>query len=185
MKAHPTALVDPAAEIAADVEIGPFCVVGPGVKIGEGSSLGPRVCIHGPAVLGRNNRLHAHSSVGTPGSGRVEIGDDNVIRESTTITSPDAKGLTKIGSRNRFGTWVSVGPGSVIGDDARLGSFSVLAENCLVGSGARIEGQTVIEPGMKIGAGCRIRSQVPVAGDVADAALLDGNPAQAQSGGPV
>ena len=41
--------------------------------------------------------------------GRVEIGDDNVIRESTTITSPDAKGLTKIGSRNRFGTWVSVG----------------------------------------------------------------------------
>jgi UDP-N-acetylglucosamine acyltransferase len=185
MKAHPTALVDPAADIAADVEIGPFCVVGPAVKIGAGSSLGPRVCILGPAVLGRNNRLYAHSSVGTPGAGRVEIGDDNVIRESTTITSPDAKGLTKIGSRNRFGTWVSVGPGSVIGDDVRLGSFAVLAEGCAVASGARIEGQTVVEPGMKIGAGCRIRSQVPVAGDVADSVLVDGNPAEVQSGGPV
>lgn len=183
MKAHPTALVDAGAEIAADVEIGPFCVVGAGVRIGEGCVLGPRVCIHGPAVLGRNNKLHAHASVGTPGAGRVEIGDDNVLRESSTITSPDAKGLTKIGSRNRFGTWVSVGPGTVIGDDTRLGSFAVLAENCAVGNRARIEGQTVVEPGMKIGAGARIRSQVPVAGDVDPSVLLDGNPAEAQAGG--
>src|SRR6185295_525755 len=126
MKAHPTALVDPAAEVAGDVEIGPFCVVGAGVRIGEGCVLGPRVCVHGPAVLGRNNRLHAHACVGTPGAGRVEIGDDNVIRESTSVASPDPKGLTKIGSRNRFGTWVSIGPGTVIDDDACFGSFSVL-----------------------------------------------------------
>jgi len=183
MKAHPTALVDPGAQVADDVEIGPFCVIGPGVRIAAGCRLGPRVSIHGPATLGLNNILHAKVAVGSPEGGPVEIGDGNVLRESTHISSPGPKGLTKLGSRCRFGVWVSLGPASTVGDDAVFGAFAVLAENGSVESGARIEGQTVIEPGMKIGRRARVRSQVPVIGDVPEDVLLDGNPAEIRDAG--
>jgi UDP-N-acetylglucosamine acyltransferase len=169
--------------VADDVEIGPFCVIGSGVRIGAGCRLGPRVSIRGPATLGINNILHANVAVGSPEGGPVEIGDGNVLRESTHISSPGPKGVTKLGSRCRFGVWVSLGPASNVGDDAVFGAFAVLAENGSVESGARIEGQTVIEPGMKIGRRARVRSQVPVIGDVPEDVLLDGNPAEIQDAG--
>jgi UDP-N-acetylglucosamine acyltransferase len=183
MKAHPTALVDPGAQVADDVEIGPFCVIGSDVRIGAGCRLGPRVSVRGPATLGRDNILHANVAVGSPEGGPVEIGDGNVLRESAHVSSPGPKGVTKVGSRCRFGVWVSLGPASSVGDDAVLGSFAVLSENGSVESGARIEGQTVIEPGMKIGRRARVRSQVPVIGDVPEDVLLDGNPAEIQDAG--
>ncbi|HVR84070.1 MAG TPA: hypothetical protein VMU54_07150, partial [Planctomycetota bacterium] len=89
----------------------------------------------------------------------------------------------RIGSRNRFGVWVTIGAAATVADDTLLGSFVIVAENCTLASNARIEGQTVLEPGMNIGAGARIRSQVPVIADVAPSVVLDGNPAEAQAGG--
>ena len=175
MKAHATALVDPGATVADDVEIGPFCIVGAGARIGPGCRLGARVSLQGPATLGRDNILHANVSIGSPAGGAVEIGDGNILRESTHVAS-----TAKVGSRNRFGAWVNIGGAAEVGDDTVLGAFAIVAENCVVGSKVKIEGQTVLEPGMTVGAGARIRSQVPVIGDVDAEVLLDGNPAEAR-----
>jgi UDP-N-acetylglucosamine acyltransferase len=180
MKPHPTALVDPAATVADDVEIGPFCVVGPEVRVGPGCRLGPRVMLQGPALIGRDNMFHAHVTVGAPGGGQIEVGDGNVFRESTHVDAPKPGAATRIGSRNRFGTWVGLGAGCTVGNDVRIGSLSAVGEDCVVGDGAGIEGQCVIEEKRRIGKLSRIRSQVPVSEDVPPFMSLDGNPAEIQ-----
>jgi UDP-N-acetylglucosamine acyltransferase len=178
MKAHPSALVDPGAAVADDVEIGPFCIVGPGTRLGPGCRLGPRVALLGSVVAGRDNHFHAHVTVGTRGGGPVEIGDGNVFRESTHIDAPKPEGSTRIGSRNHFGTWVGLGAGCTVGDDVLIGSLSTIGEDCALEDGTRIEGQCVIEEKRRIGKRSRIRSQVPVASDVPPLIFLDGNPAE-------
>lgn len=184
MKAHPTALVDPAASIADDVEIGPFCIVGAAVTIGPGCRLGTRVTLHGPAAVGRDNAFHPHVTVGKPGGGRVEIGDANVFRESAHIDAPTAGTTTRIGSRTRFGAWAGAAGGCSIGNDVRVGAFSVVGQDGVVEDEAWIEGQCVIEAGRRIGRASLVRSQVPVTADVPPFMCLDGNPAEIQSVNP-
>lgn len=123
-----TACVDPRAEIADDVEIGPYCVIGPDVKIGQGTRLVAHVVIMGVASLGEGNVVSPfcsiggdpqdHSYKGSPT--RVEIGDHNVFRESVTVNRGTEKedGLTKIGSHNYFMT------GSHVGTTANLAIIS-------------------------------------------------------------
>src|SRR5581483_2899998 len=105
---HPTAVVDPQAELHETVEIGPYSVVGPGVKIGEGSRIGSHVVLSGPMTLGRNNRVFPFASLGEISQDktakyedptRVEIGDGNTIREYVTIQRGTLKdtGVTRIG----------------------------------------------------------------------------------------
>lgn len=184
MKAHPTALVDPKASIAEDVEIGPFCIIGPEARIGPGCRLGPRVTVQGPSVIGRDNQFHAHVSIGRAGGGRVEIGDANVFRESSHVDAPPAAGITRLGSRNRLGAWAAVSGGSSIGSDVRLGAFSVIGENGLVEDGVQVEGQCVVDENRRLGKGSRIRSQIPVSADVPPFMVLDGNPSSVQSPNP-
>jgi len=105
------ALVDPAARIADDVEIGPFCVVGPGVSIGAGTRLLNNVTIMGNTTIGRNNQIFTNAVIGGPPQDkkfkggehiRVEIGDDNIFREGVTIHAGTEAGggLTRVGNNN-------------------------------------------------------------------------------------
>lgn len=85
---HPTALIDPAAELAEDVQVGPYSIIGPDVKIGAGTVVASHVVIKGPTTIGRNNHIFQFASVGEDCQDkkyngeptRLEIGDDNVIR---------------------------------------------------------------------------------------------------------
>ena len=61
---HETAIIDESAEIAADVEVGPYSIIGPGVKIGAGTVIGPHVIIKGPTVIGTKNRIFQFASIG-------------------------------------------------------------------------------------------------------------------------
>lgn len=87
------AVVDKRAEIAEDVVIGPFSVIGPQVRIGAGTIIGSHVVIKGPTVIGKDNRIYQFSSIGEDPQDkkyaaevtRLEIGDRNVIREFTTL----------------------------------------------------------------------------------------------------
>jgi UDP-N-acetylglucosamine acyltransferase len=184
VKAHPTAIVDPGATVAPDVDIGPFCVVGPGARVGPGCRLGTRVTLQGNLEVGRDNRFHDHVTIGVVGGGRIEIGDGNVLRESTHVDPPAPGAVTRIGSRNRFGTWVGIGAGSEVGDDVWIGSLCMLGERTVVQDEARLEGQCVIEPGVRIGRASLIRSQVPVTSPVPPFMCLDGNPAEIQGVNP-
>jgi UDP-N-acetylglucosamine acyltransferase len=182
MKAHPTALVDPAASVAEDVVVGPFCVIGAGVKIGPGTSLGPRVTMQGQVVVGRDNVFHAHSQVRTQG-GRIEIGDGNIFREASHVDAATGA-ATRIGSRNRLGAWAGVSSGSAVGNGVRIGAFSTVGENDIVEDDAFIEGQCVVDANRRIGRSSLIRSQVPVAADVPPYMVIDGNPSEVQGVNP-
>ena len=104
---HPTALVDAAARIAADVEIGAYTIIGPHVEIGAGCVIGPHVMITGHTRIGVNNRIFQFCSLGESPQDkkyageptRLEIGDNNTIREFCTLntgTVQDA-GVTRVG----------------------------------------------------------------------------------------
>ena len=90
---HPSALVDPKASLDTDVEIGPYTVIGAGVSIGAGTTVGAHVVIDGRTAIGRRNRIFPFASIGLAAQDRkyggepvsTSIGDDNVIREYTSI----------------------------------------------------------------------------------------------------
>ena len=64
MTIHPSAVVDPQAQLDSSVEVGPFAVIGPEVTIGAGSRIGAHVVISGRTHLGENNVIHSHAAVG-------------------------------------------------------------------------------------------------------------------------
>lgn len=183
-KAHPTALVDPSAEIAQDVEIGPFCVVGRDVRIGPGCRLGPRVTIAGRVTAGPGNVFHPNVAVGgdpqdlagAAPDGRIEIGEGNVFRESVTVHRPKlAGGVTRIGDRNRFHAASHVGHDSAVGSDVILCTFAVLGGHTAVEDHAWIEGLGGTHQFVTIGRWSWTRSHVPVTEDVPPYMQVDGN----------
>jgi UDP-N-acetylglucosamine acyltransferase len=143
---HPMAFVDPRAELAADVEVGPFCHVGPGVILGDGCRLMPQVTLLGPLTCGVRNTFYSQAVIGSPpqdlkfkgGNTAVEIGDDNVFREAVTIhrgTEVDrrSRGVTRIGNRNLFMVGVH------IAHDADIGNHIILANQVLIAGHVRLE----------------------------------------------
>ncbi|MGA7274892.1 MAG: acyl-[acyl-carrier-protein]--UDP-N-acetylglucosamine O-acyltransferase, partial [Candidatus Udaeobacter sp.] len=118
-KIHPTALVDPAAKIGGAVEIGPFSVIGPQATIGEKTTLQSHVVIEGEVVIGSGNFIGHGAIIGAPPQDlsfsperktRVEIGNDNIIREYCTVHRGSADGsATKIGDKNFLMAGVHIG----------------------------------------------------------------------------
>jgi UDP-N-acetylglucosamine acyltransferase len=128
--------IDPKAQIAEDVQIGPFCRIGPGVILGEGCKLLSHVVIGGLTTIGRRNVFHPNAVIGglpqdkkyRDDPTRLEIGDDNVFREGVTanIGTDAGGGLTRIGNSNLLMA------NSHIGHDAQIGDDCVLANNCMI-----------------------------------------------------
>src|SRR2546423_12218206 len=106
----PLSIVDPRANVAADVEVGPFCTIGPDVTLGSGNKLISHVVITGHTTIGKNNTFFPHCTIGAipqdlkykGGPTRLEIGDHNTVRESATIHLGTEKGggVTRLGSAN-------------------------------------------------------------------------------------
>lgn len=182
MRAHPTALVDPAARIAEDVEIGPFCIVGPRVNLGPGCRLGPRVSLMGSVEIGAGNVLHAQVSMGSgagESSGRILIGEDNIFRECVSLAAPQRPDtVTRIGSRNLFNVWCTLEEGCDVADRVVIHPFCMLGRRVVLESGVRIGGQTFMAPGSRIGRDARVLHQSPVDGMAPPFARMDGNPAK-------
>ncbi|MCL4837632.1 MAG: acyl-ACP--UDP-N-acetylglucosamine O-acyltransferase [Thermoanaerobaculia bacterium] len=167
---HPTAVVDPSAELADGVEIGPHAVIGAEVEIGEGTEVGAGAQVQGPTRIGRENRISAHAAIGFPPQDlkfqgervALEIGDRNHFREFCTVHRGTAKGggLTRIGSDGLFMVYAHVAhdcqvgdrvifancgtlAGHVeVGDDAVIGAFSAVHQFNRVGRHAYIGGYT-------------------------------------------
>lgn len=134
---HPQAVVDPKAELASDVEVGPFTYIGPGVQIDSGTVVNSHVCIKGLTKIGKRNKIFQFASVGEDCQDkkykgeptRLEIGDDNHIRECCTIhrgTVQD-EGVTRIGNRNLIMGYVHVAHDCVIGDDNIFAAHATMA----------------------------------------------------------
>lgn len=155
MTVHPTAIVEPGASLADGVEIGPWCVVGAhavlhaGVRlnshvvIGGHTEIGARTLVHSHAVLGGDAQIRGHDSAGM----RLLIGDDNIIRESVTIStgSRSGRGVTRVGARCYLmaGCHVAhdciVGDGVTLSNGVQLGGHVELAEGVIMGGLSAIQ----------------------------------------------
>ncbi len=142
-KIHPTALVDPGARIGADVEIGPFSIIGPQAVISEKTTVQSHVVIEGEVVIGTGNLIGHGTIIGGPPQDlsfsperktKVEIGNDNVIREYCTIHRGSAEAsVTKIGDNNFLMA------GAHIGHNCTVGNNAVIANNCLLAGHVRVD----------------------------------------------
>jgi len=161
MSIHSQAIIDPSAKIGENVEIGPWALIGPDVEIGDGTQIMSHVVIKGPTKIGKNNRIFQFSSVGEECqdkkfSGeptRLEIGDNNIIRESCTIhrgTTQD-QGVTKIGNGNLLMAYVHVAHDCVIGNDSIFANGTTLAGHVHVADNVILGGGTMVHQFCKIG----------------------------------
>lgn len=186
---HPTAIVDARARLATDVEVGPYSIIGAEVEIGSGTVIGPHVVVRGPTRIGKNNRFFQFASVGEDCQDkkykgeptRLEIGDDNVIRESVTIHRGTVQdnSLTAIGSRNLLMAYVHVAHDCVVGNDCIFANNASIAGHVQVGSGVILGGMTGVHQFCLVGdyamtAGCSL-----VVKDVPAYVMVGGNPAAA------
>ena len=140
---HQTAVIAGSAEIDADVEIGPYAVIGEQVAIGSGTRVGSHAVINGPTRIGRNNRIYQFASVGDDPQDkkyrgeptRLEIGDGNTIREYCTISrgTVDDQGLTRLGDDNWIMAYVH------IAHDCMIGSNTILANNATLAGHVHVD----------------------------------------------
>jgi len=142
-KIHPTAIVDPAARMGIDVEIGPFSIIGPQSTIGEKTVVQSHVVIEGEVEIGAGNFIGHGAIIGVPPQDvsfspkrktRVEIGRNNIIREHCTIHRGSADGsATRIGDDNFLMA------GAHIGHNCLIGNNVIIANNCLLAGYVRVD----------------------------------------------
>jgi UDP-N-acetylglucosamine acyltransferase len=159
---HPQAIVDPRAELADDVVVGPWTLIGPDVKIDSGTLINSHVVIKGPVTVGKGNQIYQFASVGEACQDkkykgeptRLEIGDNNIIRESCTLHRGTVQdnGVTRLGNGNLLMAYVHIAHDCIVGDnnvfannaslaghvhlahDVILGGFSGIHQFCRVGA---------------------------------------------------
>jgi UDP-N-acetylglucosamine acyltransferase len=161
VKIHPTAIVDPDAQIGADVEIGPFSIVGPQAVIGARTIVQSHAVIEGEVAIGTGNFIGHGAIIGAPPQDvsfsperktRVEIGNDNIIREYCTIHrgSPDGS-ATKIGDKNFLMVGTHIGHNCLVGNNVVIANNCLLAGHVHVDDGAFLGGGSTFHQHMHIG----------------------------------
>lgn len=186
---HATALIDTSAELADDVEVGPYAVIGPQVSLDAGCVVGPHAVIEGPTRIGRRNRIHAHATLGGAPQDkkyrgeptRLEIGDDNTFRECVTVnrgTVQDA-GVTRIGHNNWIMAYVHIAHDCVLGDHTILANTTNLAGHVQLGDWVILGGCTQVHQFCKIGAHAMTGVSTVVLHDIPPFVMASGNSAAA------
>lgn len=159
---HETAIVDPGAELADDVEIGAWSMIGPKVTIGAGSWVGPHVIINGRTTIGSNNRIFQFNSIGEIPQDKkyagedteLRIGDNNLIREFCTFNRGTIQdgGVTSIGDDNWIMAYVHIAHDCHLGNNIIMGNNASLAGHVTIGDWAILSGFAQIHQFCDIGA---------------------------------
>jgi len=185
---HPTAVIDPRAELADDVQVGPFSIVGPDVAIGSGSSIDSHVVITGHTRIGRNNRVFSFTSLGEVPQDKkyagepteLVIGDGNTIREFCSLNAGTAQGggTTRVGSDNWIMSYVHIAHDCVVGDHTIMANLTQLAGHVLIGDWAVLGGMTGVHQFVRIGAHSMVGGGSTLVQDLPPFVLCRGSPAQ-------
>jgi UDP-N-acetylglucosamine acyltransferase len=185
---HPTAIIDPKAQLHETVEVGPYSVVGPGVTIGAGTRLHSHVVLDGPMTMGTGNTVFQFASLGIVSQDktakpddptRVEIGNGNTFREYVTVNRGTLKeqGVTRIGDDN----WLMAG--AHIAHDCVIGSHTILANGVLLAGHVTIDdyvilgGATGVHQFVRVGQGAFAGGCSLILGSVPPFVMVQGNPA--------
>lgn len=185
---HATAVIDAAAELAADVTIGPYSVIGPDVTIGAGTEIGPHVVIRGPTRIGEDNRIFQFASVGDAPQDkkyaneptRLEIGDRNTIREFVTLNrgTVQDEGVTRIGDDNWIMAYVHIAHDCRIGNQTIFANNASLAGHVTVDDYAILGGFTLVHQFCAIGAHSLTAFGSGISKDVPPYVTVGGSPAR-------
>ena len=184
---HHTAIVDPAAELAQNIAIGPYCVVGPHVILGEGCILANHVTIAGPTRIGSGNRFFPFCSIGQQTQDlkyageptHLEIGDHNAFREFCTVnrgTMPETR--TVIGSHGNFLAYSHIAHDCTVGDHVIFSNNGTLAGHVIVEDFAVIGGLSGVHQFCRIGSHAILGGCTKIVQDVPPFMIADGNPAE-------
>ncbi|RAX56743.1 acyl-[acyl-carrier-protein]--UDP-N-acetylglucosamine O-acyltransferase [Helicobacter monodelphidis] len=184
-KIAPTAIIEEGAEIADDVEIGHFCVIGEEVKIGKGTKLYNNVTLAGRTTLGEDNILFPYAVLGTDPQdlkyngekSELIIGNHNLIREFTMF-SPGTAGdqnQTIIGDHNLFMAYVHIAHDCVIGNHCILANNATLAGHIHLGDYVNVGGLTGIHQFVKVGDGAMVAGASALGQDVPPFCIAEGN----------
>jgi UDP-N-acetylglucosamine acyltransferase len=184
---HPTAVVDPGAEIGTGTVVGPYCIIGADVVLGANCWLQHHVTLSGPMRAGTGNKLYAYCSIGQQTQDLkyqgeptyLEIGDENTFREFVTVNrSTSSDGKTRIGSRGNFLAYSHIGHDCTVGDDVVFSNNGTLAGHVQVGHHAVMGGLTAVHQFCRIGRFAITGGCSKIVQDVPPFMIADGNPAQ-------
>src|SRR5256886_12311683 len=157
---HPTAIIDPGAEIGAGTIVGPYSVIAAGVVLGPNCWLQHHVTLCGPMKGGEKNRFYAYCSIGQQTQDLkyrgeptyLEIGDDNTFREFVTASrSASSEGKTRIGNCGNFLAYSHIGHDCTVGDHVIFSNNGTLAGHVQVGNHAMMGGLTAVHQFCRIG----------------------------------
>jgi UDP-N-acetylglucosamine acyltransferase len=185
---HASAIVDSAAELADDVQIGPFSIVGPGVRIGPGTQIGSHVVLVGRTTMGRNNRVFPYCSIGSDPQDKkyageateLQIGDGNTFREYCLINTGTAQGggVTRIGAQNWVMGYAHVAHDCLVGNHTIIANGVQLAGHVNVGDWAIIGGTSAVHQFVRVGAHTMTGGGTILLQDLPPFLMCNGNPAQ-------
>jgi UDP-N-acetylglucosamine acyltransferase len=184
-KIHPTAIVEDGARLGADVEIGPYCVIGRQVRLGDGVRLLSHVAIEANTEIGPRTLVHPHAVLGGPaqyrgdsGEGaRLVIGADNVIREFVTINAGSTlgTGVTKVGDKGYFMAYSHIAHDCHVGNEVTFANSVALAGHVTVGEGVNIGGISVVHQFSRIGHQAFIGGMTGIPGDLIPYGMATGS----------
>ena len=184
---HPTAIVDPKAELGAETIVGPYCIVGSEVVLDEGCWLQHHVTLCGPMQAGAKNKFYAYCSIGQQTQDLkyageptyLEIGDENTFREFCTVNrSTKADGKTRVGNRGNFLAYSHIGHDCTVGNSVVFSNNGTLAGHVEVGDHAVMGGLTAVHQFCRIGRFAITGGCSKIVQDVPPFLIADGNPAE-------
>ena len=187
---HPSAIIDPKAELDSSVEVGAFSIIGPHVRIGARTVIGPHVVVEGHTTIGADNKFFQFSSIGAPPQDkkwdgeptRLEVGDRNTVREFCTFNcgTVQDQGVTRLGNDNWISAYVHLAHDCQVGSNTIFSNNAQLAGHVEVGDWAILSGYAGVHQFCKIGAHAFVGMYTSLTQDVPPFVLVSGNPAGAR-----
>lgn len=187
---HPTAIIHPDAELDPTVKVGPYAVIEQGVKIGAETTIGSHVVISGPTEIGSGNRIFPGAVIGLEpqdlkykgGRSRLQIGNNNLIREYVTINRATEEGeATIVGNNNLLMAYVHVAHNCVLEDRVVIANGVALAGHVCIESQVTIGGVLGVHQFVRIGHLSMVGGMSRIDRDVPPYMLVEGNPCRVRS----
>lgn len=188
---HPSAVVDPAAELDSSVTVGPYTVIGPHVRIDAGTSIGPHCVIEGHTTIGRDNRIFQFTSLGAINQDKkyagepceLIIGDRNTIREFSTyhIGTVQGGGVTRLGNDNWMMAYTHLAHDCLVGNHTIFANNAQIAGHVVVGDWVILGAYTCVHQFVRIGAHGMTGMGTVLLADQPPFVMSEGHPAAARS----
>lgn len=185
---HPSAVVEKGAQLGANVEVGPFCLVGPEAVLGDGVQLANHVSVTGATTIGEGTRVQAFAALGGPpqdgkhkgGRTTLTIGRNCDIRESVTMHRGTDYGhrATVVGDNGFFLAYSHVAHDCIVGDNVTLTHGATLGGHCEIGNNVIIGGLAAVHQFVRIGHHAFVGGMAAVVGDVIPYGMAVGNRAE-------